>query len=107
MCLSLMIIDDLHVEGIAVFPAETDAVLVVDPHAVLPLPVSFQSFQAVGGRRCQITKFFRAIDLNQSSEGDRIDRLKTLDPVLVKDQLCIFVAKRSDQTSIILRYASN
>jgi hypothetical protein len=37
-----MIVGDLHFESVAAPPNETDPVLIVDPNAVLPLPVAMQ-----------------------------------------------------------------
>ena len=105
--LSSMIIDDLHVKRIAVFPTETDPVPIIHAHAVLSLAVAFQRFQPVGRRRRQVAKLFRAIDLNEPSQGHRIDPLKPFDPPQPKYRFGVFVAKRSNQTTIILRYTLN
>ena len=39
---------------IAGLPDKTDAVLVVDPDAMLSVSVAFERLQIVSGRRCQI-----------------------------------------------------
>jgi hypothetical protein len=39
-----MIIRNLNVEGVTITPDEADAVLIIDPDAMLPLPVTLQSF---------------------------------------------------------------
>lgn len=49
-----MVIHDLHVIGIAFQPLETNAPLVVDPDAVLPLTISTKPLEMIGGRRSQI-----------------------------------------------------
>ena len=49
-----MTINDFHVIGIAVFPDKTNTVLIVDPNAVLPQPITLQSFQAVAGEIGQV-----------------------------------------------------
>jgi hypothetical protein len=48
-----MIINNFHIKGVVALPNEADAPLLVDPDAVLPLPVVMQSFKMVGGRDTQ------------------------------------------------------
>jgi hypothetical protein len=45
-----MVIDDLDVQRIPLFPTKADAPVVVDPDAVLTLTVPDQFFQAVARR---------------------------------------------------------
>lgn len=52
-----MVISHLDVVGITVFPSKADSVLIVDPDAELPLPVTLQLLQPVAGRGPQITQF--------------------------------------------------
>jgi hypothetical protein len=98
-----MIVGDFNVKGVAILPAETDSILIVNSDAILPGSVSLQSLQPVCRRRCQIPKLFRAIDLDQPAESDAGDLLERFDAPLMKDRLGIFVPKRADQTNIILR----
>jgi hypothetical protein len=75
-----MMIRDLDVESIAVPPAETDPILVVDSHAVLSCPISFQSLQPIRGRRRKIAKFPGAVDLDQGAGMNEVggaDRSRT------------------------------
>jgi hypothetical protein len=44
---SLVVINDFNAFRIVPGPEETDAVLVIDPDAVLPLAVSLEGFQVV------------------------------------------------------------
>lgn len=44
---NLVMIDDLGIKGVTVTPPETDPLLLVDPNAVLALPIAFQSFQLI------------------------------------------------------------
>jgi hypothetical protein len=50
----LVVIGDFDVVGIAIFPAEADAPLLVDSDTELAEPVAFESFQPIGGRNFQI-----------------------------------------------------
>jgi len=49
-----VIVCDLDIVGAITHPSKTDAPLVVDSHAVLPHPITFQFFQAIAGRRQQV-----------------------------------------------------
>jgi hypothetical protein len=49
-----MIIDDLDVFRRSFPPEETDSPLVVDPNAILPVPVAAQSLEPVSWNRTQI-----------------------------------------------------
>jgi hypothetical protein len=42
-----MIVEDLHVVGVAVFPPENDTPLVIDANAVKVFPVAFKQFEPV------------------------------------------------------------
>ena len=52
-------------------PAEADSVSLVDPYAVLVLPVATELFQPVAWRGLQITKQMRLVELVQFSTGHR------------------------------------
>src|SRR5258708_2498923 len=45
-----MIIDNLNVVGVSLFPSKADPVLIVDPDAVLARAVALERLQAVSGR---------------------------------------------------------
>ena len=45
-----MIVHDFHVSRVAIGPHKGEAILIVDPNAVLPLPVAFERFQVVAGQ---------------------------------------------------------
>ena len=51
----------LHVFRIAIIPPETDAVLIVDPNAVLASAVAFQFLEAIAGRTSQISQRRRLV----------------------------------------------
>ena len=52
----LVVIGDLNVEGVSILPAEANAVLVVDPNAVLPFAIARQGFELVAGDRGQVAR---------------------------------------------------
>lgn len=82
-----MIIGDLNVERIARSPSKTNAVLIIDADAVLPRTISLQRLKAVRGRRRKVSELLRAVNLNQSPERDRGDRLKSPHAALPENRL--------------------
>jgi hypothetical protein len=54
-----MIVNDLNIEGAAIFPTEADPPSFVDPDTVLILSVPFQSFQVIAGRNPQVPETAR------------------------------------------------
>ncbi len=51
-----MIIHNLNLKGTAGMPHETDTVLIVDPNAVLPRPVSAQGLEPVSRWRPKVVE---------------------------------------------------
>ncbi|HKD69922.1 MAG TPA: hypothetical protein VKB84_23995 [Candidatus Binataceae bacterium] len=72
---------DFDIFGIAVSPREADAVLIVNPNAVLAFPVAAQLFQPVARRNQEIGQSLRAIEGNQASKRHFSDAGKFLDPL--------------------------
>jgi len=58
-----MVINNFNGVRITVFPREADAPLVINADAVLPRQVTFQGFQAIGGRYSHIIQSFSAVEL--------------------------------------------
>ena len=56
-----MVIHDLDVPGRTVAPLETDPPLIVDADAVLPPPITVQSFEPIARRNPQIVELFRRV----------------------------------------------
>src|SRR6185437_957951 len=62
MWCSSMIIADLDVGRSLLCPFETQAKLIVDAHAVLPVPIALQRLEPVAGRRAQIIERSRGVE---------------------------------------------
>lgn len=71
-----MIVDNFYVVRVAVFPAKTDPPLIVDAYAVLPAPIAFQQLKPIARRRCKIADFRGAVELQELSPRNQLDRLK-------------------------------
>jgi hypothetical protein len=66
-----MIIDDLNLESVAVFPLETDAPLAVDANAVLSLAVALQRLEVIGRRNTQVFQRRSSIKLGKPTLRSR------------------------------------
>jgi hypothetical protein len=51
-----VVIGDLNLVHSIVLPDKADAVLIVDPYAVLSVPIALQSLQPVSRRRTQVVE---------------------------------------------------
>ncbi len=60
-----MVVGDFDVVGMAILPAKTDPVLVIDPDTVLSRSISSQSLQAVTGWNTQLSKLSHPVELRQ------------------------------------------
>jgi hypothetical protein len=56
-----MIVYDFNIVSVSLAPTEADTPLVVDPNAVLPLPVSGQFLKAISWRDKKIIQLLRRI----------------------------------------------
>jgi hypothetical protein len=102
-----VVIGNLDIEGVAALPTKANPVLVVDANAVLSCPVSLQRFKPVCRGRSKVPNLFGAVDLDQPAKSHFGDLLKSPAPASFKDRFCFFIAKRADQTSMVLRMALN
>src|SRR6266542_4437799 len=55
----------------SVLPAKTHAILLVDPNAVLPCPISAQPLEPVARRNAQLAQIAHPIQLRQFAADDR------------------------------------
>src|SRR5574338_310424 len=95
-----VVILDRHVEGLAVFPAEDDPPLVVDPYRVEAGQVAPQGFQPVAGRNPQGIQHAGRVDLLQLAAGNGLNLARQpahLAPGEDRDDF--LVPERSDHAS--------
>jgi hypothetical protein len=71
-----VVVGDFDFFGIATFPAKADAILIINPEAVLASAVPVQRFQAVAGRNRELPQFPDPVELRQFSayHGPKRDR---------------------------------
>ena len=71
--IALVVIDDLHIVGVTIYPAEADAPLVIYPDAVLALEVTFERFKPVGWRNPQIVQGDGVVEHTQLATRHGLD----------------------------------
>jgi hypothetical protein len=86
-----VVVGDLHLMCAVFSPNETNAELVIDANAVLPIPVAFQWFQPVAGRASQFVEVHHRLNPKQLSDGYRLNRCPTSIRSGFKEFLCIGV----------------
>lgn len=64
-----MIVSDLYIAEFGTLPHEADAVLIVDPNAVLSLSVAAQRFKAISRRYSQIIQVRCIVQIFQLPQG--------------------------------------
>jgi hypothetical protein len=74
-----VIVHDLNIVCIPFTPNEAETPLVVDSDAIFPCSVAVQSFQAISGRRNQVSQFRGAVQLPKLPARDMLDGLKASD----------------------------
>ena len=82
-----MVIDDLHVVSIPVMPDKADAILIVDPNAVLSQSISGERLEPVAGERRQVAQLVRSMELLQFSLGDSRHLLEPAGELARKERL--------------------
>jgi hypothetical protein len=68
-----VIIGQFNIVRVTIFPAETNAVLIVHANTVLPRPVTLQGFQAIAGGSSQIRETPRPIQQPQTAKRNTSD----------------------------------
>lgn len=69
---SLMIVDDLDVVSVAIFPNEANAPLIINANAMLTLAVASQRFQAVARGSQQVLERSRSMEVQQLPARDSL-----------------------------------
>ena len=101
-----MVINDLNIEGAAVFPAETDPPALVDPDTELTMPVPFQSLQVIAGRNPQVLEKARTMQVEKSSPRGPLKSSEARHCMILKQRLGSPVLEGLDHPFIIVRKAS-
>jgi hypothetical protein len=99
-----VIINNLHVVGVPGQPPEADPVSIVDPNAVLSLPVALEGLKPKT-RQIKVSQRYRCVEHFQSDTSGLLSRLKPPAEFPFQQALNIFVPAGTDHTLLILRYS--
>ena len=99
-----MVVDDLDVGRSVGGPSEADAVLIVDPDAVLPFPVAGQGFESVPWRHSEVVNHIGRIEHQELLQRSVAEVGAVLfDPTPAEQLLRVLVSERLDHRSIVAR----
>jgi hypothetical protein len=73
-----VIINNLHIAGIASLPFKANTPAIIDPNTVLPGPIARQFFQVIRGRDAQILQGHSATEHPQLAQSDLLNVLRQL-----------------------------
>src|SRR5260370_42317589 len=76
-----VVLRDFGISGMSFVKGEANAVLVVDPDAVLPFAVAAQHFQAIARQDKPISDGLPGVQRGQTAQGDRSDIGKLSHPL--------------------------
>ena len=91
-----MVINDLHILSVMAGPSEADSPLIIDPDAVLPLPVAPQSLQSIAGRNAQVIEAGGDFELTQLATSHNRDTFKAPDAFATREGFGVGTPKSSD-----------
>jgi hypothetical protein len=101
-----VVVNDLNIEGAAIFPTEADTPALVDPDTMLTPPVSLQGFQTIAGRDPQVLKKPRPVKVEKFSTCGTLQRAKARYRQIVKQSLSRLVSEGLDHRASIVRETS-
>ena len=102
-----MVVDDLDVFGSGGGPTEADTVLVVDPDAVLALPVTPERFQTIPRRHPQVIKLTSDLKLPEFAARHLFEGEIALYAPASDEGLCVGVTERDDHVRILTPHMHN
>lgn len=68
-----MVVNDLYVIGVALFPVKTDTPPIIDPDAVLTFPILLRRLQVVRWGYSQVLKCLGSIEHPQLPQSDPLN----------------------------------
>jgi hypothetical protein len=94
-----VVINDFNIFRIIPRPDETDAVLVIDPDAVLSFAVSFERFEMVAGY-AEIAEIVSGVEHEQLPAGRLFDGSEAWNANPAVQRFGVFRLERPDQPSV-------
>ncbi len=103
-----MVIHNLYIVGIAVFPNKADPPLAIDTNTVLSLPATRELFQMIGGWHAQILQIYRRLKHFQLSTGTPYNITGKIPGMkIIKQPLRCPALERFDHEIILTLFVNN
>ena len=97
-----MIVGDFHIQGVAVFPVKANPPLIVDPDAVLALPIPGQLFQPIPRWNFQIGQSIGSIKHEELLQSRTVNFLRELSRTFtLEDPFGLWVFEAPNHSIII------
>jgi hypothetical protein len=97
-----MVIHNLNLKCIRVYPTEADAPLIVDPNTVLPRAIAAEGFQMIAWDRAQVRHGRRRVDLVELPLGHSSNPLKPPAELAPENLLGLLIPERANHNARIL-----
>jgi hypothetical protein len=98
-----VVIHHLDLLCAAVLPHEADPILIVDPDAVLPSPISAESLEVVARERAEIVESLRRVQLHEPALRDPGNAPKTTRGISLEERLGVSIPEGPDHLLRVLR----
>jgi hypothetical protein len=98
-----MIVDDFHIVGKAIGPAEANSPLIVDPDAELSLAIAAQRFESVSRRHAQFVECVCCVQHLQLSARNPFDTGESPDEIVIEKLFCIATGEAPDHEKRLFR----
>ena len=97
--LALVIVDDLHIVSVAIVPDEADAVLIVDPNAVLTTSIARERLEPVAGERRQVSKLASRMKVLEFALGNPCHFLQAAAELAREERLGFGILERPNHST--------
>jgi hypothetical protein len=90
---------------VAIFPHEADPILIVDPDAVLPTPISTENLEVIAWESAQIVEPLRSMQLHQLTLRNPSNISKPTRRITQEQRLRVSIPEGPDHLLKVLRTA--
>jgi hypothetical protein len=98
-----VVVHHFDLVSVAVLPDEADPILIVDPDAVLPTPISTESLEVIARERAQIVESLRRMQLHELALSDAGNAPTPARRIAMEERLGVSIPERPDHLFRVLR----
>ena len=98
-----VVVHDLDVLRLAVLPHEADPILIIDPDAVLPSPITAKGLEVIARKRAQVVESLGCMQLRQLALSDPSNVPEPTRRIPLKQRRGVSVPEGPDHLLSILR----